>query len=485
MLSSIGKFSKSFFVKLLVGIIILPFVFWGMGDVFRGGNQNVIASIGSEKISTQEFINYLNKLNLNENERKNLNKSNLLEQILSEYIGRKIINLEINDLGIEISDNSLKNILLNDKTFFKGNKFSRTKYEKFLIQSGITAPIFEQNILEQEKKRQLLSFLSEGIIVPDFLVQSEYNKENQVKEIKYLDLNVFYNAQKIDEKDILDLYEKNKKIFIENFKEIDFVLLDPLSITGSKDFDKNYFDIIEKIENYILDGQNIKEIKKLLNINLKNIKEINQIKKNIKGITVKVELNDKLFKQFFAIKKLNTPELIKYENNFYLAQISKIIKKNKKIDNKDVLNAITQQIKIRNKIEKNTTIAQDIASGKLNAIKINEFAKNNNLVIKNTTIKSIKDNAIFTKGLIKRIFESNNGDINLITNSKLSKNFVVLTINTNFEKLEKKHEDYEKYKAKAKLNFSKEIYNTYDKNVNNKYSVELNNRTIDRIKNSF
>ena len=485
MLSSIGKFSKSFFVKLLVGIIILPFVFWGMGDVFRGGNQNVIASIGSEKVSTQEFINYLNKLNLNENERKNLNKSNLLEQILSEYIGRKIINLEINDLGIEISDNSLKNILLNDKAFFKGNKFSRTKYEKFLIQSGITAPIFEQNILEQEKKRQLLSFLSEGIIVPDFLVQSEYNKENQVKEIKYLDLNVFYNAQKIDEKDILDLYEKNKKIFIENFKEIDFVLLDPLSITGSKDFDKNYFDIIEKIENYILDGQNIEEITKLLNINLKNIKEINQIKKNIKGITVKVELNDKLFKQFFAIKKLNTPELIKYENNFYLAQISKIIKKNKKIDNKDVLNAITQQIKIRNKIEKNTTIAQNIASGKLNAIKINEFAKNNNLVVKNTTIKSIKDNAIFTKGLIKRIFESNNGDINLITNSKLSKNFVVLTINTNFQKLEKKHKDYEKYKAKAKLNFSKEIYNAYDKSVNNKYSVELNNRTIDRIKNSF
>ena len=298
-------------------------------------------------------------------------------------------------------------------------------------------------------------------------------------------MNVFYNAQKIDEKDILDLYEKNKKIFIENFKEIDFVLLDPLSITGSKDFDKNYFDIIEKIENYILDGQNIEEITKLLNINLKNIKEINQIKKNIKGITVKVELNDKLFKQFFAIKKLNTPELIKYENNFYLAQISKIIKKNKKIDNKDVLNAITQQIKIRNKIEKNTTIAQNIASGKLNAIKINEFAKNNNLVVKNTTIKSIKDNAIFTKGLIKRIFESNNGDINLITNSKLSKNFVVLTINTNFQKLEKKHKDYEKYKAKAKLNFSKEIYNAYDKSVNNKYSVELNNRTIDRIKNSF
>ena len=49
MLTSIGKFSKSFLLKIFVGIIILPFVFWGMGDVFRGGNQNVIASIDYKK----------------------------------------------------------------------------------------------------------------------------------------------------------------------------------------------------------------------------------------------------------------------------------------------------------------------------------------------------------------------------------------------------------------------------------------------------
>ena len=61
MATSIGKLSKSFFIKLLVGIIILPFVFWGMGDVFRGGNQNVVATVEAEKISTQEFMNYLSK----------------------------------------------------------------------------------------------------------------------------------------------------------------------------------------------------------------------------------------------------------------------------------------------------------------------------------------------------------------------------------------------------------------------------------------
>ena len=156
MITSIGKFSKSFFVKLLVGIIILPFVFWGMGDVFRGGNQNVIASIDSKKVSTQEFVDYIQRLNLNEEQIKNLTKTDLIEKILSEYIGKKIMDLEIEKLKIIVNDNSLRKIIKNDELFIKDDKFSRIEYEKFLITSGITAPTFETNIAEQEKKKAIL-----------------------------------------------------------------------------------------------------------------------------------------------------------------------------------------------------------------------------------------------------------------------------------------------------------------------------------------
>ena len=115
MATSIAKLSKSFFVKLLVGIIILPFVFWGMGDVFRGGNQNVIATIESnKKISTQEFMNYVSRLNLKEDEIKNLPQTDLIEKILSEYIGRKVMSLEIEKHGVVLNDNSLRNMIKND-----------------------------------------------------------------------------------------------------------------------------------------------------------------------------------------------------------------------------------------------------------------------------------------------------------------------------------------------------------------------------------
>jgi peptidyl-prolyl cis-trans isomerase D len=158
MLTSITKLTKSFLAKVLIGIIILPFVFWGMGDVFRTGNQNIVVTIDSEKITAQNFIEYVNRLNLKEQQRNNLAKTDLLDRILSDYIGKKIIALEINHHGINLNNQSLKEIIVSDETFKKNNKFSRTEYEKFLLESRLSAAMFEQNIAEQEKKKTVINF---------------------------------------------------------------------------------------------------------------------------------------------------------------------------------------------------------------------------------------------------------------------------------------------------------------------------------------
>ncbi|MDC3127564.1 SurA N-terminal domain-containing protein, partial [Candidatus Pelagibacter bacterium] len=227
MATSIGKLSKSFFLKLLVGIIILPFVFWGMGDVFRGGSQNVIAKVDSEKISTQEFVRYINQLNLNKEQMKSLAETNLLEEILSEFIGRKVMAIEIKKIGITVSDNSLRDIIKNDNLFIKDKKFSRTEYEKFLISSGITAPSFESNIAKQESRRQFLSSLSGGIVIPDSLVEKTFNLENQIKEVKYIDLNKFYSKEKPSAEEIKKVFEKNKNSFTKELKSIKYAEITP------------------------------------------------------------------------------------------------------------------------------------------------------------------------------------------------------------------------------------------------------------------
>ena len=62
MLSNIRKFSKTIFAKVLLVIVIIPFVFWGMGGVFNSGNTNSLAKINNVNISTEDLVYVLRNM---------------------------------------------------------------------------------------------------------------------------------------------------------------------------------------------------------------------------------------------------------------------------------------------------------------------------------------------------------------------------------------------------------------------------------------
>ena len=114
-----------------------------------------------------------------------------------------------------------------------------------------------------------------------------------------------------------------------------------------------------------------------------------------------------------------------------------------------------------------------------------KFANDNNLELKEYKILNLKQNEIFTEGFIKRIFLTKDGEIDLITDSTLTKNFLIFAVKTQYKKITKNSNEFEQHEAKARLNLVNKIYRTFDENLNKKYKVELNKRTIDRVKNSF
>ena len=484
MLATISKHTKSLFVKILVGIIILPFVFWGMGDVFRGGNQNIIATINDEKISTKDFMDYLARLNIPDKERQNLSKNNTLDKILEDYIGRKVIQLEVKNFGIKVNDKSLKNIIINNKLFFKNDKFSRTAYEKFLLENSITAPAYESILVGEEKKRQLLDFLSKGVSTPEFLIKNEFMKENQNKKIKYINLNNFYNTRVPSSQEMKKIYESNIDSFTEVYKNINYIELKPENLMGNNDYNKNFFNKINEIENTILDGKTINEIASENNIKINKMGEINKRKLTFEGSKLEV-LNDDVFQKIFLINKTNQSELINVDSKFYAFEILSIVRKNISLDNKEVTNAIKAQFKLKDKFEYNSKIIKDIDSGIFNESSMREFAKKNNLKIGDIELKGIKENTMFSEDQIKSIFQIKDGKLNLLTDNKLEKNFLIFSVKTNYEKFKKNSKNYKIYENKANINFTREIYNTYDKSVNTKYKVVLKNKVLDRIKNSF
>ena len=74
MLEKFRNFSKSIFAKIFLFIVAIPFVFWGMGDLFSGGNLNTIVKIGNDKVPTEKFIKYIRE---NSDPSKNIDKDEI------------------------------------------------------------------------------------------------------------------------------------------------------------------------------------------------------------------------------------------------------------------------------------------------------------------------------------------------------------------------------------------------------------------------
>ena len=186
MISSLRNFAKTKFAGLLVFIMIIPFVFWGMGGMFSSGNTNNIAKINNNSISTEDFIDYVNKSGIPEKTiRENL-EQNIIEEILSGLVSTTLLDLEIKDFDLTISEVTLLKKIKENKNFRDENGvFQRIKYEKFLLSNNLSAPMFELQLKNRELQKHLFDFIGAGTITPNFLIEKKFQENNKSLDIEY------------------------------------------------------------------------------------------------------------------------------------------------------------------------------------------------------------------------------------------------------------------------------------------------------------
>ena len=250
MISSFRNFAKTKFAGLLVFIMIIPFVFWGMGSMFSSGNTNNIAKINKTNITTQEFIDYLNGSGIpQEYIRKNLDK-NIIQEILSGLISSTLLDLEIKDFNIIISKNTLLKKIKENKNFLDENGvFQRIKYEKFLLENNLSAPMFELRLKNRELQKNLFDYIGAGTVSPKFLINKLYEEENKKLEIDFINLENFYKKKvDIKDKDLKKFINDNKDQLKTEYIDFSYAVINPKNLIGTDEFNQSFFDKIDQIE---------------------------------------------------------------------------------------------------------------------------------------------------------------------------------------------------------------------------------------------
>jgi hypothetical protein len=165
--------------------------------------------------------------------------------------------------------------------------------------------------------------------------------------------------------------------------------------------------------------------------------------------------------------------------------IDKVEQINRTLDDIEIKESIISQLKIKHIIESNTDIVKKMSEGKFKKEQFDKFGKDNKIDTNKIILKDTKDESIFVSGMIKEIFKIKDGELQLITDSMLTKNYIIFSEKTEKLPFDVNSKDYKKYKSKAKLNLANQIYSTFDEDVNNRYNVEINQKVLKRIKNTL
>ncbi len=473
MLNSIRKFSKSIFAKILMVIIIIPFVFWGMGGVFNGGNTNNIVKINNQSISTQDFVDYLQNSKLNNDFiKKNIDK-NIIEEMLSKLISKTLLEMEISKLNIAISEKSLINKITTNKNFLdEKNKFSRIKYEKFLLTQNITAPMFEIQLKNNELRKNLFSYVSGGIKSPLFMTSALYKEQSSKLDLEYFDLNFVYKKKnEFTKNEILKFVNENQESLFEEYIDYSYVKISPKDLTGNIEFNDLFFTKIDEIENKISNNMNFEDL--LLNLKIKPIS-----KKNFIYSTKNNEIEKRIYQ---SKNDKNNLQLIDLGEYYVLFFIQNLEKKLPNLEDKKTLDKITKYLFEKNKFEYNKNLLKNINDKKFNQISFKKLANNRIVSIKLT---SIKDDSKFEKNSIKILYSLPVKSFTLIAD-KDNNIYLAKIIKFNEQTIDKNSKEYQAFSDQTNIKIRDNIYVSYDAFLNLKYEVKVNQKTLERVKNYF
>ena len=416
-------------------------------------------------------MDYLNQSGLSQQVIKENIDKNVIEELLSSLVSMTLLDLEIKDLDLVVSEDVIIERLRKNKNFHdKNGKFQRTLYEKFLLTNSMSAAMYEMKLKNNTLQKELFTYISGGAKSPKFFIDKYFIENNRKLNVDFINLNSFY--KKINEftnQEIKIFINENSEDLKQDFIDFSYIIITPKNLIGLDDFNQTFFDAIDDIDNKItknidfktiIDGLNIKPTTKKDFINIDNNETIeNKIYNSRKDKIEILEDNGSFI--FYQIDKV-TSKLPSLDNDKFVKQIKNFLFQKEKFEfNKDILAQL-------DKNEFNEVSFKKLGKGKIEKIQLNSINDINKLEIDSIeilyslpvnsfTLIADKNNNIFIAKIIS--FE----DTNISQNSKV----------------------FNAISNKASAENRNEILKSYDYLLNSKYKVIVNEKTLERVKNYF
>ena len=244
MLDSIRQGVGSWAIKILLGLLILSFAVWGIGDIFLGVGANpTVAKVGGKEITATEFVrNYQRDIqDLSNRAGRNVSPDEgrefgLVRQTISRMVTQTMLGETAQSYGLSISDGLIRDAVWANEAFHDvTGQFDRNRFIQTLGRNGLSEEEFVSGIRLDLTRDQLLSSISVGTFAPAPLVEPifKHRQEQRVAELAVIDLSTFADPAPPEEPTLLRFYEENESRYIApEYRAVTYVWIAPDALIG-------------------------------------------------------------------------------------------------------------------------------------------------------------------------------------------------------------------------------------------------------------
>ena len=416
-------------------------------------------------------MDYLNQSGLSQQVIKENIDKNVIEELLSSMVSMTLLELEIKNLDLVISDEVIAETLKKNKNFLDENgNFKRTLYEKFLLTNRMSAAMYEIKLKNNVLQKELFAYISGGAKSPKFLTNKYFIENNRKLDIEFIKLNRFY--KKVDEftnQEIKIFIDENSEKLKQDYIDFSYVILTPKNLLGVDEFNQAFFDAIDEIDNKISKNIDFKTITNELNVNVIT-------KKDYINLENKETIENKIYNS-----RKDEIEILEDNGTFIFYQIDNVIQKLPNLSDERFVKQITNLLFQKEKFEFNKDILNQLDKNEFNQT---SFDKLGNGQVEKTQLNSIKDINKFENNSVKILYTLPINTFTLIAD-KEDNIFIAKVTKLEDTEISTDSNIFNTISNEASAENRNGILKSYDYLLNSKYKVTVNEKTLDRVKNYF
>ncbi len=182
-------------VQIIMGLAVLPFLFWGLESYQSNEGEDFVAMAAGEKIQRQEFDqamrNQQESMRATMGENFNdamLDRPEVRTAVLEGLIQQRLLKHEASSVGLAVLDEQLVEMIQNISAFQEDGKFSKERYEELLRGQGMKPRTFEARVRQELMRQQLVAPYSENGFVSDTVAEQLMRLSEEQRDISLVQI---------------------------------------------------------------------------------------------------------------------------------------------------------------------------------------------------------------------------------------------------------------------------------------------------------